>query len=179
MAYILDNKKALGSYVIPAGTTPAVNSLIDTQIMAEFSIGPDDSKKYIFPEEKAPGAGYILEDVKGDGNLSWVLPSGGGGGGGDPSFNFKRITDGGLNYILGPADYAIEIVSDTYNFITLPLAAGLGGRVYFVSRASDNNTLKITTQGADTIDGGAQYKYLRKYTHMSVMSNDVNMWYII
>lgn len=178
MAYILDDKKNIESYVIPTGTQPIVTALEDTQIKAEFSIGPNDSNKYIFPTTKAPGIGYILEDVKGDGVLEWTQASSGGGSG-DPSFNFKRIVDSGTNYVLGATDYAIEIVSNTYNFVTLPLASGIGGRVFFVSRASDNNTLKIVTQGSDTIDGINNYHYLRKYTHMTVMSNSVDKWYIV
>lgn len=179
MAYILDDKKDIGAYVIPTGTAPVVESLADTQIKAEFSIGPDDSKKYTFPTTKAPGTGYILEDTLGNGNLQWVLASSGGGSSGDPSFNFKRIIDGGTNYLLGGTDHAIEIVSDTYNTVTLPSAAGLGGRVFLVSRASNNNNLRIVTQIGETLDGGSSYRYLRKYTRMTVMSNDIDEWYII
>jgi hypothetical protein len=177
MAYILDNKKNLGHYVVPTGTQPIVTALEDTQIKAEFSIGPNDSTKYTFPTTKAPGIGYILEDTLGDGNLQWVLASSGSSG--DPSFNFKRIIDSETNYILGATDYAIEIVSDTYTTVTLPSAASIGGRVFFVSRGSDNDTLRIVAQLGETIDGGPDYRYLRKFTHMTVMSNDVNQWYII
>jgi hypothetical protein len=178
MAYILDDKKNVEAYIVSSGTQPIITSLEDTQIQALFSIGPNDTGKYTFPASKAPGMGYILEDTKGNGLLEWVLPSGGGSSG-DQSINFKRIVDGGFNYMLGTTDYGIEIVSDTYSFVTLPLAAGSGGRVFFVSRASDNNALKIVTQGSDTIDGYPDSKFLRKYTHMTLMSNDVDKWYIV
>ncbi len=178
MAYILDDKKNIESYVVPTGTQPVITSMEDTQIKALFSIGPNDPAKYTFPASKAPGIGYILEDTKGNGVLEWVIPAGGGTSG-DQSINFKRIVDGGTNYMLGATDYGIEIVSDTYNSVTLPLAGGAGGRVFFVSRASDNNNLKIITQGADTIDGYIERKFLRKYTHMTLMSNNVDKWYIV
>lgn len=177
MAYILDNKKNLGHYVVPIGTNPIVAALEDTQIKAEFSIGPNDIAKYTFPTTKAPGSGYVLEDTKGNGILEWTLSSATGGG--NPSFNFKRIIDGGTNYILGDTDYAIDIVSDTYTTVTLPTAAGIGGRVFLVSRASNNATLKIMAQPGETIDKEQIYKYLRKYTRMTVMSNDINDWYIV
>ncbi len=176
MAYILDDKKNIETYIIPTGTQPILTSLEDTQIKAHFSIGANDLNKYNFPINRAPGIKYTLEDTKGDGNLEWVQSSGTSG---DQSINFKRIIDNGVNYILGTSDFGVEIVSDTYNFVTLPLAAGIGGRVFFVSRASNNGMLKIVTQGADTIDGRSDYRYMRKYTHMTLMSNDIDRWYIV
>jgi len=183
MAYILDNKKNTETYIIPEGSTPKLNALIDTEIQATFSIGTSNTSNYIFPTERPVGSGYVLQDVLGDGNLEWVLGDslGGGGGGssGNPSFNFKRITDGGTNYTLDDDDYAIEIVSDTYNTVTLPNATGRGGRVYFISRGSDNNDLILTAQAGETIDGWQERDFPRKYTHLTVMSNSVNKWYVI
>ncbi len=176
MAYILDDKKNIESFIVPTSTVPIVTSLNDTQIKALFSIGQDDPNKYTFPANKAPGVGYILEDVKGNGILEWVSPSGLSG---DQSINFKRITDSGTNYLLGSTDYGVEIVSDTYNFVTLPLASNIGGRVFFISRASDNDNLKLVAQGTDTIDGHPDYKFLRKYTHLTLMSNNTDKWYIV
>lgn len=182
MAYILDNKKAnTERYLInpDSNISPSLVALVDTEIQATFSIGSSPTN-YIFPETRPPGADYILVDTLGDGNLEWVQASTlGGGGSGNPSFNFKRIIDGGSNYILSDDDYAIEIVSDTYNSITLPTASGIGGRVYFTSRGSNNNNLIITAQNGELIDGYQTYKFAKKYTHMSVMSNNVNQWYII
>ena len=182
MAYILDdNKNHTSSYLSTLGNTdsPKIEANVDTQIKAELSIGPDNNTKYIFPATRSPGPGYVLEDTLGDGNLKWVLSSGGGGSSGNPSFNFKRITDLGTNYILGEMDYAIEIVSDTYNTVTLPTALNKGGRVYLISRGSNNDNLQLVAQVGETIDDTNSYKYLRKYTRMSVMSNSVDKWYII
>ena len=131
--------------------------------------------EYIFPVLNAPGPGYILEDTSGDGILQWVLISSGSG---NPSFNFKRIIDSGVNYLLGTTDYAVEIVSDTYTAVTLPSAADIGGRVFFISRGSNVNII-LTAQSGETIDGLHTYTYYRKYTHLTVMSNNVNVWYIV
>lgn len=177
MAYILDNKKITSYTVEKTLSQRMVAALVDTQIKADFYIGPNDATKYVFPATKAPGPNYILSDVSGNGVLVWTTNSSSSSG--NPSFNFKRITDSGTNYLLGETDYAIEIVSDTYNIVTLPTAAGRGGRVYSVSRASDNNTMHLTAQSGETIDGTQSYYYLRKYTHMTVMSNDVNKWYVL
>ncbi len=179
MAYILDNKKPTSaSSVTTVENTSVITNLVDTQIKAELSIGVDDNTKYKFPTTKAPGTGYTLEDTKGDGTLQWV-PSASVTGSGNPSFTFARITDNGTNYLLSSQDYAVEIVSDTYNTVVLPSAANIGGRVYLISRASNNDTFKVVAQPGETIDGDQEFKYLRKYTRMTLMSNDVSEWYII
>ncbi len=176
MAYILDNKKNTSSYIVPVGSAPMMESLVDMQIKAELSVGPDNSQKYTFPAVKASGLGYILQDTLGDGNLAWVPISDTAAG--DPSFEFMRITDSGVDYVLDDEDHGIEIVSDTYTTVTLPTAAGIGGRVYFVSRGSDTEIV-LTAQTGETIDGLQTYTFHKKYTHLSVMSNGVDTWYVL
>lgn len=177
MAYLMDNKKSLGVFVIPEASAPVVSAFKDTQIKATFMIGQDDTKKYTFPTTKAPGADYILKDVLGDGQLSWVLDTGGGGGS-ECKYDFVRITAPNTNYNLTAADCAIDIINDSYTTITLPSAAGLGGKVFVISRGS-NTKFVLVPQPGETIDEHLNYIFLRKYVRLTVMSNDIDMWYIL
>jgi hypothetical protein len=173
MAYILDDKKDLGSFVIPIGATPTVTSFNPTQIQNTFAIGPDNLTKYTFPTTPAPGAGYILQDVGGTGILTWELVSA------SASYSWKRITDSGTNYNVLLVDDGIEIVSNTYNTVTLPTAVGSGGKKYVISRVSNNNNLLLMPQVGETIDSYPNFAFTFQYTRVSVISNDVNGWYII
>jgi hypothetical protein len=173
--FILDIKNTIAQVAAPINSELEINS--NTRIKGQLSIN-----NYNFPTTRSPGAGYILEDVNGNGDLQWVLPTFGGSG--DPSYNFKRIIDSGTNYILGAEDYAIEIISNTYTRVTLPAAVGLGGRVYLISRGSDIN-IQLYAYPGDNIDSGIgtndgnPYTFHRKYTRVVLMSNNINGWYTI
>ena len=170
MAYLFDNKKNTEHYIVPMGTTPTLTAFTDTQIAATFSIGTTNI--YTFPTARAPGPNYILQDTLGNGQLQWVLSSLG-------SSNFKRITDTGTDYVLNTTDdYGVEIVSDTYVYITLPPASGNAGRSYLLSRAS-NTDISLRTQLGDDIDGKSSQLLNRKKTRLTVLSNGVNSWYIV
>ena len=168
MAYLLDDKKDLGSFVIPEGSAPLVSSFKDTQIKATFAIGLSDPTKYTFPAAKAPGAGYVLKDVLGNGVLTWELASSGSS---DPCKY-------GTNYNITMNDCAIEIVSDTYTTVTLPTALGSGGKIFLISRAS-NTGLNLLPQIGEKIDEHNNYIFPRKFTRLTVMSNNSNMFYIV
>ncbi len=173
MAYILDDKKDLGSYVIPTGSTPVITSFNPTQIQNTLSIGPTNATKYTFPANPSPGPGYILQDVSGTGILTWELPSGG------ISFSWKRITDSGTNYNILSTDYGIDIVSATYNTVTLPTAVGNGGKSFVISRSSTNDNLTLIPQSGETIDNEPDSGFWRQYTRIVVISNNIGGWYII
>lgn len=173
MAYILDNKRALGRYIIPEGSNPTVTSRVDVRVDASFMIGGDGTK-YTFPIIKAPGPGYILKDVLGDGVLDWVSATVA-----DPcKYEFKRITAPGTNYLVQPEDCALEIVNDGYTSVTLPSAVGIGGKIYLISRGS-NTKFTLYPQPGEKIDDNDSHVFLKKYTRLTVMSNDVGGYYII
>jgi hypothetical protein len=172
MAYVLDDRNDLTAFINPTGSTPTIKAIANTQIDAKLSIG-GDTKIYEFPTERATSAGYILQDTAGNGVLEWVPASAIN----NNSIEFKRITDAGTIYNLTDADQGIEIVSDTYTGILLPTAVGRAGRTFFISRGSDT-IITMTTTAGETIDGRLTYKFTKKFTHFSVLSNGVN-WYVL
>jgi hypothetical protein len=176
MAYIFDDKKSLGAYAVPEGSSSTLSSLIDTQIKASLSIGTFDHTKYIFPATKAPGAGYTLKDVSGTGILTWELATGDSGD--LCQYEFKQITGLDTNYNISTSDCAIEIISDTYTTVTLPSAAGLGGKIFLISRGS-NTKFTLLPQTGEFIDNHPDYIFLKKHVRLTVMSNNTSEWYII
>jgi hypothetical protein len=162
--FILDPAKAnIGSLVIPVGSDPTVT------VFADFEVSP------LIGESAAFGIydnGEILVGNNTMGNN--ILLNGG------IDFNFKQITDTSLsNYNLTFNDYAVEIITDTIDTITLPLAMGIGGRTYIVSRGSNNNALAVVSQAGDNIDTRQFIKLNRIYTHMKLMSNGQDSWYVV
>lgn len=98
---------------------------------------------------------------------------------GGVSYNFKQIGGVITNYNLSLDDYAIEIVSNSINFVTLPPALNNGGRYYVISRgATTNNNLRLKTQPGDNIDMYEFIQLKRVADHINVMSNNVNSWYV-
>lgn len=95
------------------------------------------------------------------------------------NFKFMRITESGTNYDMTENDYAIEIVNDSYNTITLPNAENIGGRTYIISRGSNNDNLVLRTRAGDLIDGRDEIKLRTKDVRIKVMSNNINKWYVI
>jgi hypothetical protein len=149
--YILDDKKNLDSFVIPVGTANKIN------IYSEFNVIPSN---YTTPRLS------ILND-----GTTYVA------GGAD--FNFRRVNAAVSNYDLTLNDYAIEIISNSINSVTLPYAVNNGGRYYVVSRgATTNNNLILKPQVGDNIDMQQFIQLRRVGDHINVMSNDVNSWYI-
>jgi hypothetical protein len=175
MAFLLDDKKNLGKYVIPMGGTQIVTSYNPTQIKTTFMIGDNDAVKYTFPTIRSPNANYILKDVTGNGILTWEPD----GGSGSSIMSFKKITDSGTNYDLLLDDHMVEIVSDTYNTVTLPNAIGLGGKEYIISRESNNNSLILVAPFGNNIDDRQSTGFWRKHTRINVVSNDTTSWYVL
>jgi len=98
---------------------------------------------------------------------------------GGVAYNFKQI--GGLitNYDLTLDDYAVEIVSNTINSVTLPAAVNNGGRYYVISRGNTtNDSLILRPRVGDNIDMRQFIQFKRVANHINVMSNNVNSWYV-
>lgn len=160
--YILDNKNNLESSVIPVGTTNNVT------VYSEFNVIPNN---YTIPRLN------ILND--GTAFIAGATSGSGGGETGGIDYNFRQIHDVITNYDLTLDDYAIEIMSNTINSVTLPLAANKGGRYYVISRGpTTNNNLILKPQVGDNIDMNQFIQLRRVGDHINVMSNDVNSWYI-
>lgn len=164
MSYILDDEKNnLGSTIVPIGTDNVVT------VLKQFAVDP-----------MANGVGYFNVTNTGDIHIgnpivknNLFLNTG-------VDFNFMQITDTTLtNYTLTQNDYAIEIITDTINTITLPTARNTGGRTYIISRGSNNNNLILQTQLNENIDTRMQISLTRKYVHLKVMSNGQDSWYVV
>jgi len=160
--YILDNKTNLGSFVIPIG----VNNVV--KVFREFEVQPQNLLNTQFAIYN--NGDVILGNPNNPNNINIT---------GGIDFTFERITTLDTDYILTGNNYALEIVSDTYNFITLPLASGIGGRTYRLSRGSDNNGLVLRCQPGDNIDSRSVIELKRKFAHLTVMSNGLDAWYFV
>jgi hypothetical protein len=63
--------------------------------------------------------------------------------------------------------------------ITLPSAAGIGGRMYIIKKVSAaGNTVTIVCNGAQTIDGNATYTLVTQYSSVMIQSDGAN-WGIV
>ena len=160
--YILDNKRNLGSFIIP------VDSDNKIKVFREFEVQPQN---LLYPQFGVYNNGdIVIGNVNNPNNVNIT---------GGIDFTFERITTLDTDYILTENNYALEIVSDTYNFITLPLATGIGGRTYRISRGSDNDSLVLRCQPGDNIDSRSIIELKRKFAHLTVMSNNINSWYFV
>jgi hypothetical protein len=63
--------------------------------------------------------------------------------------------------------------------ITLPTAAGIGGRMYIIKKVSAaGNNVTIVCNGAQTIDGNATYSLVNQYSSVMIQSDGAN-WGIV
>lgn len=157
--YILDHKQNLGSIVIPIGI---IGSVV---VYNEFAV--------ITPSSTV--SQFSITD-NGDINLGGVgtitITT-------ELKLSFKQINGTDTDYLLDSKDYAVEVVSDTYNSITLPSAAGMGGVSYVISRGSTvNNNLVLRAQPGESIDCRSELLLELPGSHIRVISNNINTWYI-
>ncbi len=95
-------------------------------------------------------------------------------------YNFKKIIDGGTNYVLQDNDYFIEVVSPTYLTVTLPLAASGPGCSFIISRSNSNTSnINVVAQIGDDIDDRSFLTLKRAGQHIKVISNGENSWYVV
>lgn len=164
MSYLLDQKKNLGSFVIPVGSNN------DITVFKDFIVQPNPSNDPYF---LVLSNGTIqLGDTDENTQNNVIISSG-------ITTNFSQITDTGTIYTLTNNDYSIEIISATYNTVILPSASGIGGRTYVISRGSTNDNLVVQAQVGDLIDGRNIIQLKRINDHISVQSNGINDWYIM
>lgn len=158
---IIDDKRNLGSLVIPVGNNNNIT------VYSEFSVIPTG---YTITQFEVLNNGNItLGNNTTNNNL--IINAG-------IDMDFKCIIDGGTNYILSENDYAVEIVSDTYTSVTLPSANLIGGRTYIISRGS-NTVISLTAQVGENIDSRTSILLKRKHDHIKVMANNEDSWYVI
>lgn len=165
MAYILDtNKKSVGKFVIPTGTEPKITVSEEVEVILEY--GQNPSFNITNNGDIILGSSDLDNHIEFNGGIC---------------YNFKKIVDNETNYNLSHKDYFIEVVSETYDTITLPYANLNAGCSYIVSRANsnNNNNLKIYSQVEDDIDDRDFLSLKRPGQHINVMSNGENSWYII
>lgn len=164
MAYILDQKTNLESYLVPVGPSNTVTAFKDFII-----VDPVTQK----PNFGVYNTGTILiGNQSNPANSNIIINTG-------VDFKFRQIIDTTItNYLLTHDDYAVEIISDAINTVTLPSALGNGGRTYLISRGSTNNALVIASQYNETIDSRPQIQLRRIHDHVKVMSNNIDTWYI-
>lgn len=162
MAYILDDKNNLGYIVIPNGPNDKIT------VFSEFEVKPQTATEpYLGVYENGD---INIGGPNSSNNL--IIEAG-------IDFDFKQIFGTDSNYDLTENDYAIEIMSDSYNTVTLPSALNSGGRTFIISRGSNNNNLVIKAQPGETIDSRQELPLKRKNVHTKLISNDQNLWYVI
>lgn len=162
MSYILDNKTNLGSIVIPTGSSATVT------VYNQFVVNPLGDGTTHFGVYDTGNINIGNRNAKN--NL--LLDAG-------VDFHFVQITDTLVNYDLTNNDYAVEIISDSINTVTLPTALNNGGRTYIISRGSNNNDLILQCQTNENIDSRPLLQLTRKHVHLKVMSNGQDSWYIV
>ncbi len=162
MAYILDDKTNLGYIVIPNGPNNKIT------VFSEFEVQPQTATE---PYLGVYNDGTI--NIGGPNSSNNLIIEAG------VDFDFKQIYGTDTNYDLTENDYAIEIMSDSYNTITLPTALNSGGRTYMISRNSDNNNLVIKAQSGENIDSRTEIQLKRKNVHIKLYSNNIDSWYVI
>lgn len=162
MYYLLDNKTNLGSIIVPVGTKGTIT------VYNDFSVIPSNT---LTPSLSVSNTGsIIIGSTTTQNNIN--INSG-------INFGFSEINGTDTNYTLSQNDYSIDVVSNTYNTVTLPLAQGIGGRTYIIGRSSTNNNLTVVCHLNDTIDLDPSILLARQYNHIKVMSNNENIWYVI
>lgn len=93
---------------------------------------------------------------------------------------FEQLTGTDTDYQLSANDYTIEVLSNTYMSLTLPSAANIGGRTYIISRGTtSNNDLILQTQTGENIDGDPFIAFTLPHYHLTVMSNNIDTWYLL
>jgi hypothetical protein len=161
MEYMLDpTKNNVGKTVFP---------LDGTTVIDNFEVQPDVNMEPVFTVD-----GKEIE-IGGQSTQNMIKLYGG------ICHNFKQLTGADTNYDMLTSDYFVEVVSDTYNTVTLPLASTYIGCAYIISRGANNtnNKFRITTQTVDTIDGRDDVYLRRAGYHAKLISNGMNTWYII
>jgi hypothetical protein len=164
MSFFLDDEKTnLSSLVIPVGVVPVVTAY------SGFSIVPNGVADSIF--SVAASGDISIGQIDSINNL--VINTG-------TDVRFVQITDTNLvDYTLTGDDYAVEIIADSINTVTLPTSYNIGGRTYIISRGSNNNNLIIRCHPGENIDTRPQLNLSRKHAHVKMMSNGQDSWYII
>jgi hypothetical protein len=160
MAYILDDKRNLGYIVIPNGPNDKIT------VFSEFEVKPQSATEPYFG---IYNDGTI--NIGGPNSSNNLIIEAG------VDFDFKQIFGLATNYNLTENDYAIEIMSDSYNTITLPTALNSGGRTYVLSRGSNNNNLVVKAQTGENIDSRQEIHLKRKNDHIKIYSNNIDSWY--
>jgi hypothetical protein len=181
MAYLLDSaKNSLGTFVIPTGASSVVTSFQPTLIQNTLDIGSAPSTSYRLPPDRTLASNRVLKDANGDGVVSWSYVDGGGGGGSEIGlYPFIRLTGILTNYNVESTDCVIDVVSDTFNTITLPFAAGLGGKMFIINRSSNNDAMTVVPQSGDNIDGFPVFYVDMKDTRLLVVSDNILDWFIV
>lgn len=169
MAYMLDNEKEdITSFLNTTGSGGGGGGgETKLKIYGDFEVEPS-------PEAGIQFAVYGNSVHIGNNNATTNLIIEGG-----VDFDFKQINDDGVDYQLADNDYAVEIISDTYETITLPSALDTGGRTYVISRGSNNSELVLQAQPGENIDDKPIIQLKRKNVHIKVMSNNIDSWYVV
>ena len=90
------------------------------------------------------------------------------------------VTTKTANATVAPIDFTVLCNNTTGPItITLPTAAGIGGRMYIIKKTSAaGNNVTVVCNGAQTIDGNATYLLTNQYSSIMIQSDGVN-WGII
>jgi len=163
MGFLLENKNSLGRYVIPTSSNGIT-------VYNPFSVIPSGNLDKQFSIDSG---GIIEIGNPNNDNYNNIIFNAG------INNAFKQLTDNGADYLLTNNDYFVEVISTTYNYVTLPLANNIGGRTYIISNGSTNINLVVRTSGIDNIDGRTQIALKRIHDRIKLQSNGIDNWYVI
>ena len=109
------------------------------------------------------------------------------------SFTWKNLIEalrkaiGGLSFVSSTTtaittdESQYFVIGDTTSgsvTITLPLASSLKDKQFVIKKKSASNTLTVTANTADTIEGAASVSMTGNYATLQLISDGQNTWYI-
>ena len=93
---------------------------------------------------------------------------------------FIQLTDNETNYNLTDKDWGIQVISPTYETITLPVITTAGCEYLIEKNNGNNDPLRILTSGGNLIDGDSELTIIDNDTRFKVLSDpDLQNWSII
>ncbi|MFT6069318.1 MAG: hypothetical protein ACJAT2_002750 [Bacteriovoracaceae bacterium] len=119
-------------------------------------------------------SGEVLS-TDGLGNLSWTAGGGGGGGGGGTSVSVETKSS---DYTVVSGDNAKVLIVTGSSLITLPPAATAGNGFTVTIKNNDaSNTVKVSGDGSETIDGANTISLYNKFSSVEVASSG-SEWFV-
>jgi len=92
----------------------------------------------------------------------------------------KYVSTATTPYTLGGTDFFLAVdASGGAKVVNLPTANGLNGRIYIIKKTDNSaNTVTVTPNGAETIEGLANFVLDAQYETLALIARGASGWYI-